>query len=206
MVWYLFSRSHHLNIRYWISHASKSRYDWKIVTKFVFFGTIGKKNKMAAQASDWLRHFLTSLKSLNGIQRNLTGSNVSMSSTKFVLFGPIEKNKMAVLASDWLSHLQLLLWNRWTKFNGDLASCQVSLTSIQQFQRKSRKYLSQSDASAAILFFWKHKLGRGHWDLASWQVLLNSAQWFQRRSRKCLNQSEARGHLVFSDRPEKHKL
>ena len=35
----------------------------------------------------------------------------------------------------------------------DLASCQVSLNSLQRFQRRSRKCLSQSEARAAILFF-----------------------------------------------------
>ena len=51
-----------------------------------------RKNKMAALASDWLRHFrLLPLKILNGIQRNLTGSKISMSSTKFVFFGPMGK-------------------------------------------------------------------------------------------------------------------
>ena len=35
----------------------------------------------------------------------------------------------------------------------DLASCQVSLNSIQRFQRRSRKCLSQSKARAALLFF-----------------------------------------------------
>ena len=35
----------------------------------------------------------------------------------------------------------------------DLASCQVLLVSVQRFQRRSRKYLSQSEARAAILFF-----------------------------------------------------
>ena len=35
----------------------------------------------------------------------------------------------------------------------DLASCQVLLNSIQRFQRRSRKCLSQSEARAAILFF-----------------------------------------------------
>ena len=108
-------------------------------TKFVFFGPIGK-NKLAALASDWLKHFRlllwncwtefnktwqeaksqrplpslcfsgrsekqdghpglwfaekfsTSLiKPLNGIQRNLTGSKILKSSTKFVFFGPIGK-------------------------------------------------------------------------------------------------------------------
>ena len=110
-------------------------------TKFVFFGPIGK-NKMAALASDWLRHFLlllrnrwtefnetlqearsqlplpslcfsgwsekqdgrpglwlaetfstSPLKPLNRIQWNLTGSKISMSSTKFVFFGLIRKQK-----------------------------------------------------------------------------------------------------------------
>ena len=47
------------------------------------------KNNMAALASDWLRHILTfPLKPLNGIQRNLTGSKILTSSTKFVFFGP----------------------------------------------------------------------------------------------------------------------
>ena len=34
----------------------------------------------------------------------------------------------------------------------DLSSCQVSLNSVQRFQRRSRKCLSQSEARAAILF------------------------------------------------------
>ena len=66
----------------------------------------------------------------------------------------------------------------------DLASCQVSLNSVQRFQRRSRKCLSQSEARAAILFFrsaLKHKLGRGRVDLASCQVSLNSVQRFQRK-------------------------
>ena len=99
-----------------------------------------RKNKMAALASDWLRHFrlllwnrwtefietwqeakslrplpslwfsgqsekqngrpgfwlaetflTSSLKPLNGIQRNLTGSQISTSSTKFVFLGRLEK-------------------------------------------------------------------------------------------------------------------
>ena len=63
----------------------------------------------------------------------------------------------------------------------DLASCQVLLNSVQQFQRRSQKCLSQSEARAAILFFrsaQKHKLGRRCWDLASCQVSLNSVQRF----------------------------
>ena len=50
----------------------------------------------------------------------------------------------------------------------DLASYQVSLNSVQRFQR-SQKCLSQSEARTAILFFpdWpeKHKRGRRYWEL-----------------------------------------
>ena len=71
-----------------------------------------QKNKMAALASDWLRHFQLLLwNRLNGIQRNLTGSKISTSSTKFVFFGADRKNKMAALASDWLRYFRLLLLN-----------------------------------------------------------------------------------------------
>ena len=90
----------------------------------------------------------------------------------------------------------------------DLASCQVSLNSIQRFQMRSRKCLSQSKTGAAILFSdrpEKHKLGRGRCDLASFQVSLNSVQRFQKRSKKYLSESEAGRPSCFSDRPEKHK-
>ena len=82
----------------------------------------------------------------------------------------------------------------------DLASCKVSLNSVQWFLRRSQKWLSQSEARAAILFFrsaQKHKLGRWRWVLASCKVSLNSVQRFQRRSQKCLSQSEARAANLF---------
>ena len=91
-----------------------------------------------------------------------------------------------------------------------LASCKVLLNSVQQFQRRSRKCLSQSEARAAILFFSdrleKHKLSRGRWDLASCQVSLNSVQRFQRRSRKCLSQSDARAAILFTIGPKNTNL
>ena len=83
----------------------------------------------------------------------------------------------------------------------DLAFCQVSLNSVQLFQRRSRKCLSQSEARAAILFFpispKNTKLNRGRWNLLTCQVSSNSVQRFQRRSRKCLSQSEARAAILF---------
>ena len=82
---------------------------------------------------------------------------------------------------------------------GHLASYQVSLNSILQFQR-SRKCPSESVVGVAIIFFWsaqKHKRGRKRWDLASCQVSWNFVQRFQRRSLKCLSQSEAREAILF---------
>ena len=79
----------------------------------------------------------------------------------------------------------------------DLASCQVSLNSVQRFERKSWKCLSQLETRAAHRPK-NQELGRGRWDLAYCQVSLNSIQWFQRRSRKCLSQSRGQdGYLVF---------
>ena len=86
----------------------------------------------------------------------------------------------------------------------DLASCQVSLNSVQRFQ-KEVKISQPIRRQTAILFFWsarKHKLGREHWDLASCEVSLNSVQRFKRRSWKCLSQAEARAAL-FSNWPTK---
>ena len=52
-----------------------------------------RKTKMAALAGDWQIFSTSPLKPLNGIQRNLTGSKISTSSTKFVFFGPIGKTR-----------------------------------------------------------------------------------------------------------------
>ena len=79
----------------------------------------GPSEKQDGRPGLWLAEtFSTSpLKPLIGIQRNLTGSKISTSSTKFVFFRVDQKNKMAALASDWLRHFRLLLWNRLTEFN-----------------------------------------------------------------------------------------
>ena len=78
----------------------------------------GRSEKQDGRPGLWLAEtFSTSpLKRLNGIQRNLTGSKISTSSTEFLFF-VVRKNKMAALASDLMRHFRLLLWNRWTEFN-----------------------------------------------------------------------------------------
>ena len=55
----------------------------------------GRSEKQDGRPGLWLAEtFSTSpLKPLKGSQRNLTGSKISMSSTKFVFFGPIRKTR-----------------------------------------------------------------------------------------------------------------
>ena len=90
----------------------------------------------------------------------------------------------------------------------DLASCQVSSTSVQWFQSRSRMSQPIRGHDGHLVFSdrpEKHKLGRGHRDLASCQVSLNSDQRFQ-RSRKCLSQSETRVAILFFRSAPKHKF
>ena len=88
---------------------------------------------------------------------------------------------------------KLGIW-RW-----DLVSRQISLNSVQWFQRRSRKCLNLLEVRAAILFFrsaQKHKLGRGRWDLASWQFSFNQ---FRSGERSKMSQPirGRGGHFVF---------
>ena len=55
----------------------------------------GQSEKQDGRPGLWLAETFStsSLKPLNGIERNLTGSKISMSSTKFVFFGPIGKTR-----------------------------------------------------------------------------------------------------------------
>ena len=66
--------------------------DLNILYQVCVFGLLEIHVKMAASASKLADTFLTSAqKPLNGIQRNLTESNISKFTTKFVFFGPIRK-------------------------------------------------------------------------------------------------------------------
>ena len=78
----------------------------------------GRSEKQDGRPSLWLAETFStfSLKPLNGIQRNLTGSKISTSSIKFVFLGWSEK-QMAARASDWQRHFRLFLWNHWTEFD-----------------------------------------------------------------------------------------
>ena len=93
-----------------------------------------------------------------------------------------------------------------------LASCQVSLNSVQQFSKKKSKMSQQIRGYGGHLIFpiipKNTKLSRDHWDLASCLVSLNPFQWFQRKSKKknvSTNQKPGRSSY-FSGRPEKRNL
>ena len=79
---------------------------------------LGWSEKQDGSPSLWLAETFStsSVKPLNRIRRNLTGSKISTSFTKSVFFGPIVKKEMAAMTHDWLRHFWLLLWNCWTGF------------------------------------------------------------------------------------------
>ena len=79
---------------------------------------MGRSENQDGRPSLWLaERFLTSQKLLNGVQRNLTGSKISTSSTNFVFFGLIGKTRWPPWPLIGWDIFLLLLWNRWTKFN-----------------------------------------------------------------------------------------
>ena len=94
----------------------------------------------------------------------LKNSNFSTSSTKFVFFRPIGKTRWPpwpLIGWDIFHFSSETAERNSTKLDRkqdgrrrwDLASCRVSLNSVQRFHRRSGKCLSQSEARAAILFF-----------------------------------------------------
>ena len=120
------------------------------------------------------------LKPLSGIQRNLTGSIISTSSTKFVFFGLIRKQDGR--PGLWLRHFRLLLRNRWTEFN-----------ETGQEARFSRLLPS-------LFFFWpiKKQDGRsGPWLVETFSNSLKPLNGIQRNlmKLKCLEKQDGRPGL-----------
>ena len=101
-----------------------------------------RKNKIAALASDWLRHFDFSSETADRIQQNLTGSKISTSSTKFVFFGPIGKTR----------------WPSWPLIGWDIFDF-----SSETAERNSRKLDRKQDLNVLYQVFvfradWKNKM------------------------------------------------
>ena len=80
----------------------------------------GRSEKQDGHPGLWLAEtFLTSLKPLNGIQRNLTGSKISTSSTKFMFFVSISTQKLP----PWPIHKKGCTLNSGAHYVALLASC-----------------------------------------------------------------------------------
>ena len=196
-----------------------------------------RKNKMAALASDWLRHFrlllwnrwmefnetwqearsqcllpslcfsgrsekqdgrpglwlaetfsTTPLKPLNRIQRNLTGSKISMSSTKFVFFGPIRKTR----------------WPPWPLIGWDIFDF-----SAETAQQNSTKLDRKQDLNVLyqVCVFWadqKNKMAAlaSDWLRHFWLLLWNRWMEFNETRQEARSQRPLPS-LCFSGRSEK---
>ena len=126
-----------------------------------------RKNKMAALASDWLRHFRLLLWN-RWMEFNETWQEArSQRPLKVCVFRADRKNKMAALASDWLRHFRLLLWNRRTEFKGNLTGSNISMSSTK------------------FVFF--RRIGKTRWPpwpLIGWDIFDYSSETSERNSTK----------------------
>ena len=76
-----------------------------------------RKNKIAALASDWLRHFWLLMWNRWTEFDETWQEARSQRPLPSVCFSGRSEKKIAALASDWLRHFRLLLWNHLTEFN-----------------------------------------------------------------------------------------
>ena len=122
-------------------------------------------------------------------------------STMCHLFGGSARAANFVYWSVWEKHK--LGRGRW-----DFASCQVSLNSVQRYQRRSRKCLSQSEAWRQLCFSDRTETANWYRTLRSCflTILLNSIQWVQMINRNYLSQSEAGAAILFFLSALQHKL
>ena len=93
--------------------------DLNVLYQVCVFRAVGK-NRMAALASDWLRHFWLLLWNC-WTEFNETWQEArSQRPLPSLCFSDWSEKKMAALSSDWLRHFRLLLWNHWREFNETL--------------------------------------------------------------------------------------
>ena len=118
------------------------------------------------------------------------------------LFDRLARAVIFIYSSDWKIKLDRRCW--------DLASCQISLNPVQQFQRRSQKCLSQPWAMAAIVFL---PIGPKNTDLVKDVEILLPVKFRRilfRGFREEVENVAANQRLgrpyCFSDQPKKHKL
>ena len=83
----------------------------------VYVFRVNRKDKMAASASDWLRHFRLFLWKCWAEFNKTWHEARPQRPLPSLCFWTDLKYKMAALTSDWLRLFQLLLWNSWSEFN-----------------------------------------------------------------------------------------
>ena len=76
-----------------------------------------RKNKMAAPASDWLRHFRLLCRNRWTEFNEYWQEARSQHPLPSLCFSGGSEKQDCRLASDWLRYFWLLLWNRWMEFN-----------------------------------------------------------------------------------------
>ena len=136
-------------------------------TKFVFWAD--RKNKMAAWL--WLvETFSTSpLKPLKGIQRNLIGSKISMSSTKFVFLGPIGKT----------------IWSLWSLIGWDISTSRSS--PLKPLKGIQRNFTGSKISMSSTRFLFFRPIGKTRWPpwpLIGWDIFDFSSETAERNATK----------------------
>ena len=126
-----------------------------------------RKNKMAALASDWLRHFWLLLWN----RRTEFSETWQEASSQCLLpclcfSGKSEKNKMAALGSDWLRHFRLLLWN-----------CERNSTKLDRKQDHNALY-------QVCVFQVDRKKKWPSWPMIGWDIFDFSYETTERNSTK----------------------
>ena len=119
-----------------------------------------QKTKMAALAFDWLRHFRL-LNPLNGIQRNLTGSNISTSCTKFVFFELMGKPR----------------WSLWP-----LIGCDIFYFSSEPAERNSTNLRRSNISTSSTKFVFFEPIRKPRWllwPLIGWDIFVFWTRWME---------------------------
>ena len=145
----------------------------------------GLLQKQYGHSSIWLAESLASLKPLNGIQKNLTGSKISMSSSKFVVFRSIGK----------------IRWPPWPLFGGEFfltfpLNCWMEFNETWQEARPQRPLSSLCFSGRSEKTRWllcPTRGPKGH----------ISCTWVQCATFLTDRPGQP---FLFTHRPEKHKL
>ena len=135
------------------------------------------------------------------INKRPKGPHIVHLSTMCHLFDRLARAVIFIYSSDWKTQLGRC-W--------DLASCQISLNPVQQFQRRSQKCLSQSWAMVAIFFL---LIGPKNTDLVKDVEILLPVKFhwipfsgFREKVQNVSANQRPGPPFYFSDGPEKHKL